>query len=229
MPQPATLNQVCRGNSSGENAFAGIFVENGRTEDLQCGSTLVNCPIMSHRRKIAPETLMRRFKVGLDQAAFEQLVWEYAPPAKAVAYQILGDRPLAEDAVQETFVRLIKKRDRYSSSEGFSSWFYVILRNVCIDMLRRRRRESDLARQVGNEIADSAPAESESDHVSLLGMLPFRERSVLELRVVHSMSFKEIAAALDISKEAAKKRAQRGLCRLREALSRSAWIERRAM
>jgi RNA polymerase sigma-70 factor (ECF subfamily) len=171
---------------------------------------------------------MRRFKVGLDQAAFEQLVREYASPAKAVAFQILGDWASAEDAVQETFVRLIKKREQYSASDAFSPWFYVILRNVCIDMLRKRQRDSDLARQV-SETAENASVESESDHASLLGMLPFRERSVLELRVVHSLSFREIAVALDISDEAAKKRTQRGLRRLREALSRGGGVQLKAV
>ena len=66
------------------------------------------------------ETLMMKFKTVSDQAAFEQLIRDYASVAKAVANQILCDRSLAEDAVQETFVRLIEKRDQYILSDRFS-------------------------------------------------------------------------------------------------------------
>jgi RNA polymerase sigma-70 factor (ECF subfamily) len=184
---------------------------------------------MNRQRKTTHEGLMRRFKIALDQTAFEQLVRDYAPGAAAVASQMLGDRALAEDAVQETFVRIIKKRDRYVTSYPFSSWFYAILRNVCIDMCRKRRRNQKLARQMICEVADHTLGKPHSDAAALLDLLGPAERSVLELRVVHSMSFKEIAAALDISEEAAKKRAQRGLRKLRQRLSGGERLERRAV
>ena len=172
---------------------------------------------------------MKRFKRSLDQGAFERLVEDYASGAAAVSNQILGDRALAEDAVQEAFIRVIRKRRQYVVSSPFGRWFYAILRNVCIDMLRRRNRDVMLTRQLGSEIANSAAEESQSDELALLEMLGPGERHVLELRVVHSMSFKEVAFALDISEEAAKKRAQRGLRRLRQKLTGSGSFERRAV
>ena len=172
---------------------------------------------------------MRRFKASLDQAAFEQLVEDYASPAKAVAYQILCDRVLAEDAVQETFIRLIEKRNQYTISYSFSPWFYVILRNVCIDMIRKRQRDRNFARKLYFEKVRGASFESRCEDLNLLKTLASRERQVLELRVVNSMSFKEIAAALGISEDAAKKRAQRGLRRLRERLSCGRVAQRHAI
>jgi RNA polymerase sigma-70 factor (ECF subfamily) len=139
---------------------------------------------------------------------------------------MLLDEALAEDAVQDAFIRVIRKRHQYIQSEPFSSWFYAILRNVCIDMLRKRRRDQKLAGRLCCELSDRTVVKSASRELSLLDMLPSRERTVLELRVVHSMSFKEVAVALDISEEAAKKRAQRGLRKLRQKLSRA---ERRAV
>ena len=175
------------------------------------------------------ETLMMKFKTVLDQAAFEQLIRDYASVAKAVANQILCDRSLAEDAVQETFVRLIEKRNQYNLSDRFSPWFYAILRNVCIDMIRKQQRDRKCARQLISKIANNSSFESQRDNLDLLDMLPTREKNVLELRVIHSMSFKEIATALDISEEAAKKRAQRGLRRLRQKLVQSERAKRRAV
>jgi len=172
---------------------------------------------------------MKRFKKSLDQGAFEQLVEDYAASAAAVSNQILGDRALAEDAVQEAFIRVIRNRRQYVVSSPFARWFYTILRNVCIDMLRKRHRDVMLTRRFGNEIANSAADESGSEGLGLLEMLGPGERHVLELRVVHSMSFKEVALALDISEEAAKKRAQRGLGKLRQKLTGSGSGERRAV
>jgi RNA polymerase sigma-70 factor (ECF subfamily) len=175
------------------------------------------------------ETLMMKFKTTLDQAAFAQLIRDYASVAKAVANQILYDRSLAEDAVQETFVRLIEKREQYSLSNRFSPWFHAILRNVCIDMIRKEQRDKKCSRQLISEIADNASFESQRDNLDLLNLLPRREKNVLELRVIHSMPFKEIATALEISEEAAKKRAQRGLRKLRQRLIRSERAKRQAV
>jgi RNA polymerase sigma factor (sigma-70 family) len=79
------------------------------------------------------------------------------------------------------------------------------------------------------EIASNTSSESQRENLDLLDLLPNREKNVLELRVVHSMSFKEIATALEISEEAAKKRAQRGLRRLRQRLIRSERAKRQAV
>jgi RNA polymerase sigma-70 factor (ECF subfamily) len=179
--------------------------------------------------KATHETLMMKFKTVLDKAAFEQLIRDYTSIAKAVANQILCDRNLAEDAVQETFVKLIEKRDQYILSGRFSPWFYAILRNVCVDITRKRQRDRECASQLINGIANSASFESRRENLDLLDLLPTNEKNVLELRVVHSMSFKEIATALDISEEAAKKRAQRGLRRLRQRLIRSEQTKRQAV
>jgi DNA-directed RNA polymerase specialized sigma24 family protein len=184
---------------------------------------------MNHQRDLTHETLMARFKTSLDQAAFEQLVLDYASGATVVANQMLGDWALAEDATQEAFVRVIKKRSQYITSSPFSRWFYAILRNICTDMLRKRQRDQKLAKQLSNEIANSTRNKPPFGRMALLDSLPFYERSVLELRVVHSMPFKEISAALDISEEAAKKRAQRGLRKLRQKLSGRGRAERRAV
>jgi len=184
---------------------------------------------MTLHKSITHEALMERFKISLDKTAIEQLVLDYASPAIAVAHQMLGDRVLAEDAVQETFIRIIKKRNQYVVSGSFSRWFYAILRHVCIDLLRKRKRDQEFTKRLFNEIKHVTQIELLSDHASLLNILPSHDKSVLELRVVYSMSFKEIAAALNITEEAAKKRAQRGLRKLREKICQHEYLQRRAI
>jgi len=171
----------------------------------------------------APEVLMAEFARRSDPRAFEKLLSRYTPPALAVARQILLDNILAEDAVQETFLRVLRSRNRYNTAEPFSRWFYTILRNICIDMLRRRKRHLKAV----NEIVDSftsAPSKKTLpyDAREILRTLPASEQAVLTLRIVHDMPFHDIASAIGISTEAAKKRAQRGLKKLREKLNHSA-------
>jgi RNA polymerase sigma-70 factor (ECF subfamily) len=136
-------------------------------------------------------------------------------PAVGVARQILSDHAMAEDAVQESFLRVIRKRHQYIPGNPFSSWFYTIVRNVCTDMLRKNSRESRRIR----EIATSRESQSKRSDLpkipEILSVLPRDDRDVLMLRVVHGLGFRDVAAALGINEEAAKKRAQRALRRLR--------------
>jgi RNA polymerase sigma-70 factor (ECF subfamily) len=184
---------------------------------------------MNGRQRTTHDDLMARFKKRSDETAFERIMCDYTPAAAALAHQMLRDPALAEDAVQEAFVRVIRKRRQYVSSHPFSHWFYTILRNICIDMLRKRQREKDAVKQLTHRIKWYVRNEPPSDCMTLLRALPLHERSVLELRAVHSMTFEEIAIALDISQEAAKKRAQRGLRKLRKQMEQNERLRRQAV
>jgi RNA polymerase sigma-70 factor (ECF subfamily) len=169
---------------------------------------------MQHRDGTSDEALMSQYQEHLDATAFDQLVTRYFPSALAVARQIISDGALAEDAVQETFLHILRQRKRYLPSLPFSRWFYTILRNVCRDMLRRRSRQAELLKKAAVR-QPSPERRTSSDTLEHLATLPAEMRRVLVLRVVHSLSFRDIAAALGITEEAAKKRAQRALRRLR--------------
>jgi len=165
------------------------------------------------------ECLMRRFQERLDSRAFDDIVLRFISPANAVARHILSDAALAEDAVQEAFLRIIRNRRKYVPGKPFSSWFYTILRNICKDMLRRRDRQVGLVKEAARNVRlSSRRTNCDGDGVgaALLASLPDKPRTVLTLRIVHGLGFGEIAAVLGISEEAAKKRAQRALRRLRE-------------
>jgi len=174
---------------------------------------------MSDPRVTSHRTLMARFQRMLDAGAFQQLVSDYSGPALGVAQRILSDNVLAEDAVQETFLRIVRCRQQYDPSKPFSFWFYTILRNICRDMLRQRTRHIKAISEIA---AESIPAIQKPAHVlevkDVLQSLPASEQAVLTLRIVHNLSFPDIAVVVGISVEAAKKRAQRGLRTLRQRM-----------
>ena len=171
---------------------------------------------------VSAEQLMAQYQLDQGAAAFDSLFSMYFRPAVAVARQILRDSALAEDAVQETFIRVARGCQQYSPSKPFSNWFYAILRNACTDTLRKDRRYGRAIQELFHlrrsrpETVSSVPPE-----LDCLQRLPQAEREVLVLHIVEEMQFDEVAAAMGISKEAAKKRAQRGLRRLRERMQDS--------
>lgn len=171
--------------------------------------------------------LMLRIQTDLNEAALEVLVCRYSDKALAVATQILSDRVEAEDAVQEAFLRVIHKRHLFKPGKDFSAWFYTILRNVCLDILRKHKKEASLFKNVAQPEA-VAPQHSDFGETlaTLCACLNESEKSVLLLRVVHELRFSEIAAALGLSEEAAKKQAQRALRKLRTSTHRDFFVRK---
>ncbi|MCE5278253.1 MAG: sigma factor [Planctomycetaceae bacterium] len=167
------------------------------------------------------EALMARFQRDLDAEPFQQIVSRFTRPGLAAALAILSDAALAEDALQEAFLRIVRGAEKYQSSRPFATWFYTVLRNVCVDIIRSRSRQLAAVQEIADRISPPGGpvAESPGADLGLLDTLPRSERAVLMLRVVHELSFVQIAATVGISEEAAKKRAQRGLARLRERLT----------
>lgn len=159
---------------------------------------------------------MARFQRTGDAEAFGEVAARCLPSSMAAARRILGDASLAEDAVQEAFLRVVRNRQRYVPSKPFSCWFHAIVRNICLDMMRRLARQVRLAREMAARSAAADRAAGDASAVpDLLAALPKGERDVLILRIVHDLPFRDVGAALGITEEAAKKRAQRGLRRLR--------------
>ncbi len=160
------------------------------------------------------EALMLSFRDSLDEAFFSELMSRHYGPALHVAETRLFDSENAVDAVQEAFVRIVRKRKHYDGRR-FAPWFYAILRNICTDIIRKemRRKKKHDAFQV--EIPEAAPAARPDEFDALIAALPPGDREALTLRYAADLSFAEIAAHLDCSEAAAKKRVQRALQRLR--------------
>jgi len=75
-----------------------------------------------------------------DQAAFRELVDQYADFAFSVTFRILNEEEEARDLVQESFITVWEKIGNFQVEMNFSNWFYRILVNKCFDILRKRKR-----------------------------------------------------------------------------------------
>ncbi len=187
----------------------------------------ITAPLSARSAEIASasdEALMDDFRAGGDERVFEELVRRHSAPACRAALAILGSIGAAEDAVQESFLRLVRARRAWRPGSVYRSWFYSILRNVCRDELRRCARPTQDPIQPGLPAAHEPSAalelrEQAAAAARAFAELPEGEREVLSLRVHGGLEFSQVAEAVGISTEAAKKRACRALELLRRRLS----------
>ena len=82
--------------------------------------------------------LMARLAVG-DEGAMEELMRRHRAFAVREARRLLGDGALAEDVAQEAFARVYMAREQYRSTCAFRTWLLAMVRNLCVDQLRRRK------------------------------------------------------------------------------------------
>ena len=154
--------------------------------------------------------------------AFAALVERYQHRAFHVALRILGRRQDAEDAVQQTFLRLYEARSQYDPRWRLSTWFYRILTNTCVDELRRRRTLIPLEEWDGHsaERPDQSLEGSERAQMlqSALATVPPEARTILTLYYGDGRSYQEIGAIRGVSVNTVKTHLRRGRLVLRKAL-----------
>jgi len=150
---------------------------------------------------------------GARQALFEAAVLPYLDDAVNLAWWLAGSRADAEDIVQEAVLRAFKYFDRFSGDRA-RPWLLAIVRNTCATwMARNRPRQLVLVADAGETAegeaarrGESVPSpETQSEHRELgraidraVAALPPEFREVVLLREVEELSYKEIAAALEI-------------------------------
>lgn len=138
-----------------------------------------------------------------DPEAFRMLVTRHRESAYAVCRRWTGDAHEAEDLLQEAFLRAHRGLPGFRSEASFRTWFYRIVANVCRSWSRAKRPVP-----VGDDLPDAPAPEASSDRLEALGRaveaLPEKQRAVVTLRYFAGLEFDEIAAALEITPEAAR-------------------------
>lgn len=174
------------------------------------------------------EALIARVGRG-DRVAASAIILRHSDAVLRLSWRMLGERAAAEDATQETFLRLWSNAAAWRPQGAkVKTWILKIAANLCLDRLRRRGRE--VAMETPPEMADHAPAADErlmreerraAVDAALAG-LPERQRLALVLCHYEELSQHDAAEALNVSVEALESLLARGRRALRAAL-----IERR--
>ena len=199
--------------------------------NLACG-TMADKP----GKIIDPDAeLLKRIARG-DDDAFKALFDRHYRLAYSVIYRHLGVQSAAEDLVQEAFLRVYRNAARWEPSAKFSTWFYTIVSNLCLNYKRDRAR--DKLRLLGGDDEGGNPLEQlagatdpEPDDGderaqnsrlirAALDELPENQRMALILSKYENRSYEDIAEILDTTVAAVKSMTARARVTLREKLSR---------
>jgi RNA polymerase sigma-70 factor (ECF subfamily) len=154
------------------------------------------------------EALVARAGRG-DRAAASALVLRHTDRIFAASFRILRDRAAAEDATQETFLRLWRNASRWRPQGAkLETWLYKVAMNICFDILRRKRREAP--EEAAQEQQDEAPRADQRIEAgqrsaavqAALAELPDRQRVAITLCHYQELSNIDAAAAMGVSVEA---------------------------
>jgi len=153
---------------------------------------------------------------------FNALYLKYRNQMKWIAYNILGDDGLAEDAVHNAFLRILSNLEKFSeiNCQETKNLIVIIIRSVSIDMYRKRNREYEHTDVFDREISaesDFSTVQAE-DILKEIETLPEIYRDVLLLKVEYEYKDREIAKLLDISTDTVSKRLERARKQLKQKL-----------
>jgi len=147
------------------------------------------------------ETMERVWVSERESAQFGQLVERHAGMVFSIAISILRNRADAEDAVQNCFVRVMRKKWRLAFVADERAWVARIAQRAALDLLKRRRGEEEIGERdfpapdmhSGAELANELKALA-----AAVRSLPTEQREVVELAYFGGLSYRDVARALGI-------------------------------
>jgi RNA polymerase sigma-70 factor (ECF subfamily) len=171
---------------------------------------------MPVRNKTEPKMKMHEMQ--------QQLV-QLGNGAHALATQILGNADDAADAVHDAFAKVLRKPEAYNADKGpLKPWFLRIVRNRCIDLIRRRRPvDTDIDQLVDTGAGPEHSlvlAQRDQQLQRALTKLSDGQRQIIVLRDYMNLSYAEVADVLDIASGTVMSRLHRARMALKEELTR---------
>lgn len=161
---------------------------------------------------------------GGNRSAFSILVRRHQKGLLRLAVRFMRDLGLAEDIVQDSFIKAYERLASFEGRSSFKSWLYQITVNTAKNKLRDRRHNGTDIDDV--PLAEPAMAESSLVHESIAQLiqtfvdrLPIKQKTALVLRIYEDLSFKEIAEIMSCPYDTAKANYRHALMKLRDELS----------
>jgi RNA polymerase sigma-70 factor, ECF subfamily len=194
---------------------------------------------------LTDEALVESFRKTKDSSHFKSLVRRYQNRIYNAAYRVLGNTEEAEEVVQETYIRVHHNLDKFRRQSSFGAWIFRIAHNICVDLLRSKKRHrgiqllsfdpqttadgeesSDVTLNVVSQVADEGPCPAELlDYneqteiiQSSLNELPEPQRMVVVLHDIEGFSYQEISEIVGTSIGTVRSRLHYGRLKLRELL-----------
>lgn len=168
-----------------------------------------------------------------DPAALPKIIERFHRPLYSFLCHQTGDRSVAEDLLQEVFVRALQAKDRFQARGRLSGWLFTIARRLALDYMEKKSRRKTEALETAEEMpgrprefAESSPGpeavfEGEVSRIRIeaaIAALPEQQREVFLMREYGGLSFSQIASAVGCPLGTALARMRYALLKLRKSL-----------
>lgn len=156
------------------------------------------------------------------EATLARLHADYAVSAYRFAWSVTKDESLAQEVVQELFLKLARDVAVITTAQSERAVIFTLTRNLALDALRRRSTREDVLERFADEspgwflpAADAEAEETRAQITAALAALPEEQRSVIHLHVWEELGFREIGELLDLPTQTVASRYRYGLEKLR--------------
>lgn len=176
-------------------------------------------------RESADDEIRARL-VADDLSALDMIWTHYASDLLGYLVSLLRSRPDAEDALQEVFVTIARKRSRVAGARQLKPYLFRLGRNVALNRIKKRQRRRDREIEALEWLVPDPASDTTDDDTrrleSALATLPENQRSVVVLKFFQDRTFREIGAMLEISENTAASRYRYAMGKLKEWMKEEA-------
>ncbi|MGB1217679.1 MAG: RNA polymerase sigma factor [Saprospiraceae bacterium] len=160
---------------------------------------------MDEIKKLTDEELLTKYLENQSDAYFSALHRRYINKVYSKSISLLRNEAMAEDAVQEIFLKIFLNLSKFTFRSKFSTWVYSITYNYCIDLIRKQKKHKKLFTDNNENLPNPDPGEDALNEKILLEMKFDRLKEVLEIiplddKIVLVMKYKDGLGIRDISK-----------------------------
>lgn len=150
----------------------------------------------------------------------EELYEKYKQDIFRFLLVLLKETQEAEDALQETFLKVYLHRSRYTDMQQEKAWLYTIARNTAYDMLRKRRKEFPTEKEQLEAALETCEKNVDTDsslwYLDMIKELTKAEQEIVSLKIIGGLTHQEIGKVLHMTTASVKKRYERALHKLKE-------------
>lgn len=171
----------------------------------------------NQHKKVSDEEIVRAYLSTQQSRYFDSLYNRYSKKIFGKCISILKDEELAQDAMQDVFMKILLNLSKFSEKSRFSTWVYSITYNYCIDLIRKKKKlrtviidDGEKIEDVIEEVEDAFLLETKVNRLKVvLEKIPQGDKMILLMKYQDSMSIKEIGGILDKSESAVKMKIKR--------------------
>ena len=152
---------------------------------------------MDFKKALSESEILELVQKG-DREAYQEIVVRHMQSAYYVALAFIHNHQDALDISQEAFIRAFRKIKKFDTKRPFFPWFYRILKNLCVDHYKRRRRLNEVPLENVRVLAvEHEDREMKKALWKGIDELPDEQKEIIVLRYFQQLSYQEIAEILD--------------------------------